>query len=610
MILQRLVEYYDRLAEDPNGDIAPFGFSRQRVSFEVVLNPNGSLSAFQDARLEDGGRLVPRWMVVPGQAKPPGSGINPGWLWDNAQYMLGFKPEDPNPERTRRAYQAFRDRHLALESEIGDEAFSAVCRFLRQWTPEQAASHPELADLAVAFGVFRLAGKREFVHDRPKVKAHWLSHITAQADAPQAPSLISGDVQAIARLHEPKIKGVRGAQSSGATLVAFNDDAYESYGKSQSFNAPVGIEDAFKYCTALNRLTTNRDRQVHLGDTTVVYWSEKATGFEDDLADFFGGPLAIKTDPEDGVTVTHLRAFFDRLRRAATGGAFENGDVPFYVLGLSPNAARVSVRFWLAGTVQRFAERLGRHLADLEIVGPDAGPPITLRRLVRETARAKNGWPDDSTLSPLLSGALLRSVLGGMPYPSAVLSRVIERIRAEGFACSDVNSQSHRHDWRQAMHRRAAMLKAYLVRNEGKEIDVSLNPDGPECYQIGRLFAVLERIQTDALGRELNRTIRDGHMSAASATPGTVFPRLLRLTQHHYAKLPTTRAEAAERRVWMKQTAESRVGEICDRIAKFPPHLPLDEQGLFFIGYYHQRQAFFTSTKADNENSLNSNKEE
>lgn len=585
MILQKLVEYYERLAADPERNIAPLGFSRQKISFEIVLNRDGSLAALDDARSEDNGRRVPRRVVVPGQAKPSGSGINPGFLWDNAQYMLGFKADDANPERTVQAFEAFRDRHCALEDEIRDDFFSAACRFLDGWAPSEVGGHPELLEIAGAFGVFRVAGETEYVHDRPKVRAWWHKQVvSADAEAPRAPSLIGGELEPIARLHEPKIQGIRGAQTSGATLVAFNAAAYESYGKSQSFNAPVGASDAFKYCTALNRLTTGREREVHLGDATVVFWSEKPTAFEGGLAEFFEGPVARATDAEDAAVLARLRGFFTRLRRAAAGGEFEDGGVPFYVLGLSPNAARISVRSWLVGSVQEFAERLGQHVADLELDGaPRNMPPITLQRIIDQTARER----DD--IQPLLGGAVLQAVLTGGPYSTVLAAAVLRRIRADGQTGGSTG------------HIRASILKAYLARkarlgNQQETISMSLDKNCPHtAYHLGRLFAALEKTQEDALGGDLNVTIKDRYLSSASANPVAAFPRLLRLHAHHLDKL------GAEKR-GMKIIRERLVQEISERINAadgFPAHLPLDEQGLFFIGYYHQRQAFFTSTKPD-----------
>jgi len=590
MILNALADYYDRLAEDPKQDVAPFGFSRQKISFEIILRPDGSLFEFHDARKESDGRRVPKLVIVLGQAKPTGSGINPCFLWDNAQYLLGFKVDDPKPERTMRAFEAFRERHLDVESEIDDEAFSTVCRFLQSWDPSSAAEHPELGDISTSFGVFRILGAQKYVHERAKILTYWRTQLAGDDDTPVAPSLVSGEVQPIARLHQPSIKGVRGAQSSGATIVSFNLDAFESYGKSQSYNAPVGVDDAFKYCTALNRLTSDSHRRVNVSGTTIVFWSEKPTPFEDDF-----GPVLDDTTAEDQETLDRLRGFFNRLRSAREGDKLDDADVPFYVLGLAPNASRLSVRFWMAGTVQQLAERLGHHLADLELDGAPDERPLTIRRLALATAKPKKGRPDEEKVSPLLVGGLLRSVLSGSPYPQALLNHVVERIRAEAFADKD-----KRKDWRAAMHCRTAILKAFLNRNHAMDIAVRLDAARPEPeFQLGRLFAVLERIQNDAHDRKIERTIRHGILAGASVTPSVVFPRLLRLSRHHTERLATTKEEAGQRRVWLKSTADQQVTAICDVLESFPHRLSLNQQALFFVGYYQQREELFTSNTSE-----------
>lgn len=568
MILNKLVDYYDRLASEPEADIAPYGYSRQRISFAVLLRPDGTLLQFEDLRRDEGKRTVPLSLVVPGQAKPTGSGFNPCFLWDNAAYMLGFKPDDSAPQRTRRSFEAFRERHLSAEEEIGDEAFSAVCAFLRDWDPNRAADHPELVERAANFGVFRIANTMEYVHDRPAIKAYWAREIGETGPSVDAFSLINGKRQPIARLHEPKIKGVIGAQLSGATLVSFNIDAAESLGKSQAYNSPVGVEDAFKYCTALDRLTADDRRRVRLADATVVFWSERPTTFENDI-----GWVIEDIRADDEATVGRVRAFFDRLRRAAEGEKVEDADTPFYALGLSPNAARLSVRFWLEGTVQQYAKCLGEHLRDLEIGGGRAGdPPLTLKRILDHTARERKDVP------PLLEGAVLRAILSGGAYPQMMFAAVLRRIRAD------------RNIW----PARAAILKAYLNRKariaRRKEIiGMALNQAiGAPAYHLGRLFAVLEKAQEEALGSGLNVTIKDRYFSSASANPVAAFPRILRLHAHHLNKIDHH---------GRKVNIERLVQEICshvDAASGFPTHLPLDEQGLFFIGYYHQRQDLFT----------------
>ncbi|MBL1217348.1 MAG: type I-C CRISPR-associated protein Cas8c/Csd1 [Planctomycetes bacterium] len=584
MILNALVDYYERIANDPDQEgVAQYGFSEQKVSFCVVLQADGSLHAIQDERIEIGKKRTPRACLVPGQAKPTGSGLNPCFLWDNAQYLLGFKPDDPNPGRTAEAFEKFRTRHFELESEIDDGGFRAVCAFLRRWDPAGVTSHPDLAEITGHFGVFRLVGSNGYVHDSRPILDYWKNRHCQPISDIIAPSLIDGTVGPIARIHEPKIKGVSGAQSSGATIVSFNQDAFESYGLTQSHNAPVGEVDAFRYCNALNRLLA--DRGVRIGDATVVWWSDAPTPMET----FFGAAFDDKS-AEDEETKQRIGAFLNRLRRGTVGDDLGNLDQPFYVLGLSPNASRLSVRFWLAGSVGQFAERLGQHLQDLEIIGDDVqGPPLTIRRMVLETAPPKSGWPDADRVSPVLSGEIARAILVGSPYPRSLLAGVLRRVRAEGFA-----DREKRKDWLAATHRRAAIIKASLIREarhagQNKELPVSLNKDHPStAYQLGRLFAALEKAQEDALPG-IKATVKDRYFGSASSTPSAVFPRLIRLNQHHMGKLESG---------W-RINREKNIGQIMDKIDTFPAHLPVEDQGLFALGYYHQRQDFFTSTKPE-----------
>lgn len=600
MILQKLIEYYDRLEADPEEDVAPYGFSRQGIHFCVLLTLDGVLADIQDIRKpsQDGKRFTSTPLAVPHYGKKRSSNICPYFLWDKAAYVLGRDMAEESRgstdahrrtlDRLRALYDSFVEFHSNFRKVIRHKAFDALCTFLTEWEPANVDALPNWNEISGSNLVFRIQGSQQYLHEIPACSKVWLQFLT-HVDQDEGFCLVTGRHERIASLH-PAIKNVRdpGGQAE-KSLVTFNKPAFRSLNKQQGLNAPVSVDAAFRYSEALNRLLADRRRRVAIADATIVYWSDKPTAFEDELFGVFETQNA-----EDSETLDQLKGFFNRLRRAAGGGTVEDADVPFYVLGLSPNATRLSVRFWLTGTVGQFAERLGQHLVDLEIVGAHDAPQLTMRRLVLETARPKNGWPDEDAVSPLLAGALLRSVLTGAPYPSGLLASVIRRIRAEGFANPD-----KRKDWRDSMRRRAGILKAILIRNSRKEISVTLNPDcKDQPYQLGCLFATLERVQTDALGRDLNRTIRDGYMSSASATPGTVFPRLLRLTQHHCGKLPTTITEAKERRVWMKQTAEKRIGAIVDKIRNFPSHLLLDEQGLFFIGYYHQRQNFFKSKKS------------
>lgn len=585
MILPALVEYYGRLAA-ADATLAPFGWSRQKIGFVVVLEPDGSLHAIESAPGGEDKAKRRFTLVVPGQAKPSGAGINPCFLWDNPTYLLGQPPEGREDAAwTRTRFEAFRDRHLALESAIDDPGFRAVCTFLRSWSPDALAGDTGGTQRPAGFGVFRLRTGLAYVHESPAAARYWNQQVqVSTGGSGEAPSLVTGESEPVARIHEPKIKGA-GGQAAGTLLISFNMEAVESYGKLQGFNAPVGELDAFRYCTALNRLLADERRRARVGDATVVFWSAKPHPIEDVTGHLFDGG-------EDPEVVQRVESFLASLRAGAPSDVLEEARTPFYVLGLSANASRLSVRFWLASSVAGFAERLARHATAFALDGAPGGYAFpSIRRLVAETAPSRGGWPDEERVSPILAGELSRSILGGGPYPRSLLVGVIRRMRVDGFV-----DAGKRKDWRAAMHRRASIVKACLVDgglNTDQEVPMSLNEEQPEVsYQLGRMFAVLEKTQEEALGRGVNSTIRDRYFGAASSTPATVFPRLLRLHAHHLDKV-----EHAGRRVNLSRL----VGSICDRIdptAGFPSHLSLEAQGLFFLGYYQQRQDLFKSRKA------------
>lgn len=573
MILQSLNQFYERLAADPEIEIPSYGYSSQKISFCIVINKQGKLIQFSDIRRESGKRLISQEIQVCGGAKPSGSGLNPCFLWDNSCYLLGYKPDDPKPERTREAFAASRDYHLSLEKEINHPGYTAVCQFLRSWDPETAAEYPQLAEAATGFLVFQVSGEERYVHETPEIKSWWDSQLESQQESQAAVNafcLVTGKKQRLARLHEPKIKGVRGAQSAGASIVSFNASAYESYRKVQSFNASVSEQAAFQYCTALNYLLSrDNKRSFTVGDATVVFWTERASPMEHLFSAFM--------DPDIKSEDESLRENLNRLLKQIAKGQYPNQELgdpetPFYVLGLSPNAARIAVRFWYVSSLGEIFTHLSQHMQDLEICGKpeNALTMPAIWQLLAETVR------DNKDLPPLLAGSVMKAILSGLAYPEMLYSSILRRIRMD----------------RQVNYRRASLLKACLNRKTRlqthfqllKEISVSLDPDYPDpAYHMGRLFAELEKSQEDALPG-INATIKDRFFGAASATPGSVFPRLIRMNQHHLGKLEPA----------AKTYHEKRIQEICQKLNLFPSHLNLQQQGLFALGYYHQRQDIFT----------------
>ncbi len=469
-----------------------------------------------------------------------------------------------------------------MKTAIDDPEYHAVCTFLAQWDPNTAAEHDTLTETSTGFGVFRIRGQTRYVHEREAVQGWWRQQLDRldAADSVTGQCLLTGEASTLARLHEPKIKGVAGAQSAGASLVSFNESAYESYGRSQSYNAPVSEAAAFQYGTALNHLLRSESgRCIKIGDATTVFWTESPSPAEE-LFGFIADPG--KVAAEDDAQKDALRTL---LKRIASGEnvsdlGIGDDDTPFYVLGLSPNAARLSVRFWYVSTLKELVSAIRQHFTDLDIVRSDRDPEFpAVWQLLRETARESKDIP------PLLSGAVMRAVLTGSAYPQMLFAAVIRRIRAD----------------REIRTVRASILKAFLNRNSrlnitplSKEISMALDPDRPEpAYQLGRLFAELEKTQEDALPG-INDTIKDRYFSAASATPGSVFPIILRTAQHHLKKLS----------VGTKIFHERAIQEICGRFDNFPSHLNLNGQGLFALGYYHQRQALFTKKTTPEETTV------
>jgi CRISPR-associated protein Csd1 len=384
---------------------------------------------------------------------------------------------------------------------------------------------------------------------------------------------VTGENAPIAPLHA-KIKGVKDAQSTGAAIISFNLDAFRSFGKDQNYNAPVGEQAAFAYTTALNHLLRFESKQkLQIGDATTVFWTEGASFVED----YLGYILDPRQDA--AVSAAEAKKIADYLKAVRSGkmpDLIKDGSMQFHILGLAPNASRLAVRFWYTDSVEAFSRHLGRHFADLHIAKEFDNqvdyPGIW--QLLIETAPLRKS----DNINPKLAGALMRSILQPVPYPAFLLAAVIDRIRAD----HNVN------------YYRAALIKAVLRRNHAREdIAMALDEESKDvAYRLGRLFAVLEKAQKDVMP-ELNATIKDRFFSSASATPRVVFPQLVRLSQHHLAK-DDNRGRKINR--------DKLIQAILDGIEAdkgFPAHLTLEDQGMFTLGYYHQRKALFTSKESD-----------
>lgn len=567
MILQALNEYYQRKTRMPDSDLAPPGFEHKAIPFIVVLTAGGEFAGFDDTREGEGKKKAAKSYLVP-QTIKRSSGVAANLLWDNPGYLFGMDGKG-KPERAREQHQAFIEAIRSHFGQCDDAGIRAALAFLERGDFSKVFAHPHWAEILETGAnlTFRLEGDACPVCEREAVAAV-LSAVEQENDVESALCLVSGEADVIERLH-PSVKGVWGAQSSGANVVSFNLDAFSSYGKSQGSNAPVGKRAAFAYTTALNHLLAKGSRQrIQVGDASTVFWcATPGHPMEEMFPRFFGEPD--KDNPDQGVN-----AIATLLNAPKTGaGSFEDDGTRFYVLGLAPNAARIAVRFWHVKTVGELAVNIRKHFNDLAIDhAPHEPETLSLFRLLAATAtlgKAEN-------IPPNLGGDVMRSIIERQPYPQTLLAGAIRRIRAE----------------QEITYPRAAIIKACINRQSGKEeLKVSLDENSINtAYRLGRLFAVLERVQERA-SPNINATIRDRYYGAASSTPVTVFSTLLKLKNHHLAKLDN-KGEAVN--------YEKLLGQIMDGIAEFPAQLGIQDQGRFAIGYYHQRQAFFTKSESTN----------
>lgn len=565
MILHSLYDYYQRKSVDADAHMAPQGFEWKEIPFVIEIDEQGMPVQIEDTREGEGKKRRAHAFLVPQGAKKT-SGVIANLIWDNAEYVLGQVIKG-KPERVAEQHQAFITKIVSLSKAAGsDDGLDATLLFLKDHGKNALSRFPEWPEIVETNPnlTFRLHGSTELVCQRARVAS--AVGESAGIVVKNGFCLVTGEDAEIDRLHT-SIKGVWGAQTAGANIVSFNLDAFNSYGKTQGDNAPVSKRAVFGYTTALNHLLRKGSPQrLQVGDSSTVFWAESPSELETGIVDIFGEPP--KDDPDQ-----NTRAVAS-LFKSIDNGLIEKeeGNNRFFVLGLAPNAARIAIRFWQKATVADMASRIRLHFDDLAIVRASFDPAyLTLFRLLISVAaqgKAEN-------IPPNLSGDLIRSILEGLPYPQTLLAAAVRRIRAEG----------------EIRYARAALIKACINRaarhtnpNEKEELKVALDENNSNVgYRLGRLFAVLEKIQEEA-NPGLNATIRDRYYGAASSTPVTVFSTLLKLKNHHLSKL-----DSRGRAVNM----EKRIGEIMDGIGDFPAQLPLADQGRFAIGYYHQMNNFF-----------------
>ncbi|MBU1044207.1 MAG: type I-C CRISPR-associated protein Cas8c/Csd1 [Candidatus Omnitrophica bacterium] len=589
MILQALYNYYQRKAADPESGIAPEGWEWKTIPFLVVIANNGKYLRLNDTREIEGKKKIPKAYLVPrGIGRAGKDACETAQLfWDHYGYVLGLPKNDTDKDKKMAEKQlaSFIRKIEGLPNEVKKiSAVDAVLKFYKhkEYNNISIRDVQECLKIAGCNMTFYVEGCDCLVTEEPSVRKYVNSLIEDKANidrnieesdksAYEAVCLITGEKGLIQRKHART-----SINKDTKSFVAIQKSSgYDSYGKQQAFNCPVGVSAEFAYTTALNALLKKKENRIQIADTTIIFWSQKKDktfDLESNFAWFFKSE---KDNPDRNIQA--VKGLYEALYSSKMPLDENNR---FYVLGLAPNAARIAVRFWKTGTIREFAEKIRQHFEDFAIVhGPKDPEHLSLYQIL--TSTVLNYKMDN--VPPNLAGAVIVSILDGFPYPQTLLHQCVRRIRAE----------------QQVTRARAAILKACINRfnrfynKSEKEVLMSLDKSNTNAaYRLGRLFAVLEKIQEEA-APGINATIRERFYGAASSTPVTVFPRLLKLKNHHLAKLNPGR----------KINFEKEIGEICDELKDtFPGHLTLDAQARFAVGYYHQRQDFFKKKGEKNSN--------
>lgn len=601
MILSSLNDLYHRLLANPDpasglARVPPFGFTDENISFSLVLSSAGQLVDVVDLRQIQEKKSVAKRLSVPRPEKRT-SGLKSNFLWDKTAYVLGVegnkdkKSTKETPwliaEKTHEAFKKFHQKKLNGQSDAG---LQALCAFLKNWQPEQFKQAPFTLDMVDANVVFKLDGELGYIHERTAAQSLWLSLLQPDegTDTSAGMCLVTGEQATLSRLH-PAIKGVYGGQSSGGSIVSFNAEAYESYGKSQGDNAPVSESAAFAYTTALNYLLRRENGHcISIGDTSTVFWAQAREAKQEQLAVSLFGAI-FNPQPTDESQTLKLGFSLEKIskgRPLAEIAPELDLDTRFYVLGLAPNAARLSIRYWFDTQLRILETNLQKHRQAL-LIDPlpwhEDKPPGVWRFMLELTPCR---WKTDGTrekrkpedIPPQLAGEFFRSVIAGAHYPSSLLSKLIQRMRSDG----DISGL------------RVAMVKAVLYRNFERSVPMGLNEDEESiAYQLGCQFALCELAQRAAIGK-VNSGVKDKFFGSASATPKTVFSSLYRNFNHHVSALRKGKkaddwpGEPKKLAGWL----ETRTGKILWHIEAnkgFPYQMSLADQGMFVLGYYHQK---------------------
>lgn len=572
MILKALYDYYERSKDK----LPVFGRELKEIGFLIMIDQEGRFLRFEDRRIDK--RQAQKFLVKKHVGRT--SAVAANYLYDNSGYVFGYSDKGDSTAQ----YQCFKAMvNGVYEKHPNHQGIIAVHKFyehelsemlmLMKQDPLWAEVEKNLNKKYSTFS-FLIEGETKIIAERDEL----IDSDEKEQKGGLQVCLVSGERGIVVETTTATM--IPGSQAT-AKLVAFQvSSGYDSYGKSKGGNAPISEEAEFAYTTALNHLLASNSRNKFLiGTRTFLFWASKndeaCQKAEDGFFSLFGFSEQ-EDDPDKNIE--QVRKVFNAIY---TGELKTTSEDTFYILGLAPNAARIAVTYWAEIPLRKFAGTILKHFEDMEVIDtrPDKKPYMSLRNIL--SAVALGGKPSDTT--PNLPDAIVKSIFQGLPYPQTLFASCIRRIRAES-GDKDKN----------AVHiTRAAIIKAYLnrVKDNQKPIQPMLDKENTnQGYLCGRLFAVLDKIQEEA---NHQHSIRERYMNAASSTPAAVFSTILNLSNHHLEKL-----ESEGRRIYFEKLKQEIISKI--DADGFHSQLDLQDQGRFFIGFYHQRQDFFTKSEDNN----------
>ena len=596
MLIKALCDYYDMLSAAEKA--LPEGYSKVKIHYEAALTEEGEIDHIINIQKETEvtvgkkikKKLVPQDLKMPQRTEKPGIDANiaehrPLYLFGLNLEKEGLTPTD-RTGKAQKSHAAFVETNLKFIEEMDTPLVNAYRKFLLNWKPEEQTENQELLrlqkDYAKSGYVFCLTGRPgHYLQDEPVFAKKWNMYYEKQKaeakDAYFAQCAVSGEERPLARIHS-KIKGVYGGLATGSVLIGYNNPSENSYGNEQSYNSGISEEMMKKYTEALNYLLASQKHKHMLEDMTMVFW---AMDTEDKCEDLFSQLLFGESDTLNAEqTEEMLKKMMEDAREGKiTAKRLENlstvdPSVDFYMLGLKPNSSRLSVKFIIRKKYADVLWNIARFQQEIQVVQEQKPVPLWMIEKELISPKSKN-----DKVNPALMAGLLNAVVYGGKYPVALFENTLRRIRID----------------RNINRIRCGIVKAYLNRNDKKEeITVGLNEENKSpAYLCGRLFAVLEQLQKDAAGTELNRTIKDAYFASASVKPALIFPKLIRLSQNHLKKIKNAN---------YRYKYNERIQKIIELLdGKFPEMLRRTEQGEFFVGYYQQIPELFKKSEKKEE---------